>query len=190
MNKLNTFDNLKQKTWVNWCYAQDLLNSYMETYFDQNLDISHQQFLVLLSIENNEGPITETEITEVIERNLNTISSMINRLEKRGFVKRMRNSDNRRTVSLSLTSQGKEMLYRGLVAGWQFIENIMAPYSEKELASFCELLEKFQGCALTKLNKKRILMPNMAGRKMQQMIEHVQNHFEMYPQTGNETKHD
>ncbi len=57
-------------------------------------------------------PKTMSTIAQELLINVSTLSIAVNKLEKKGFVKRIRDDDDRRIVRISLTEKGREALER------------------------------------------------------------------------------
>ena len=69
------------------------------------------QFLCLRAIAGHpDDALTVAEVGKVVQLSPATVSRIIDRLERAGYVRRERRSDDRRMVSLSITDSGKERL--------------------------------------------------------------------------------
>jgi DNA-binding MarR family transcriptional regulator len=93
---------------------QSLLTKLEENAYAAQAGISYQQFLILITIEASEPPVNQTTVAKSIQRNLNSISMIIDRMERLGLVVRERSKEDRRETHLTLTSLGKS--HRG---GWR-----------------------------------------------------------------------
>ncbi len=69
-----------------------------------------QQFWVLVLTRN--GPMRMSEIAEALETSQANVTGLIDRLERAGFVRRVRSESDRRVVEVSITQQGLEMIGR------------------------------------------------------------------------------
>ncbi|KZB60354.1 MarR family winged helix-turn-helix transcriptional regulator [Thalassospira sp. MCCC 1A02491] len=67
------------------------------------------QLVVLLAIEEL-GAVTVREISRHVSLSQATVTTILNRLEERGFIVRMRNASDKRVVNSSLTDKGREVL--------------------------------------------------------------------------------
>lgn len=69
------------------------------------------QFLCLRAISASpEGELSVVQVAEIVQLSPPTVSRIMDRLEKAGYVQRERRSDDRRKVSLSITQSGKDRL--------------------------------------------------------------------------------
>lgn len=62
---------------------------------------------VLASVFRNEG-ITVTELAKQTQRTKSAVSQQINKLEKKGFIKKQRNENYHKEINLFTTEKGKE----------------------------------------------------------------------------------
>ena len=144
MTKSLIFSEHRHQAWVQLHYTYDMISKCEETTFVQKAGISHQQFLVLMTIESIDGLTTAAELARRLQRNANTISMIADRLEKLGLVKKVRSRKDRRLVYLKITQLGKEKLEQALRVGWGLIERLTSCFSEEELHLFASLLEKLR----------------------------------------------
>lgn len=116
----------------------------MENQFAEGLasyDINARQYGVLLFIEENPYS-SQKDISENLQIDRTTMVSHIDHLETLGFVERTRNPKDRRSYSLLITSNGKEVLE----SRWEFLlqteSEVLAPLSEQEKQNLKKLLVK------------------------------------------------
>jgi DNA-binding MarR family transcriptional regulator len=78
---------------------------------DRNFQVSVPQLLCLLNLHEN-GSLTPSQIAKNTMVGTSTMTGIIDRLEKKGLVTRVRNSPDRRTITISLTEAGKKLARR------------------------------------------------------------------------------
>jgi MarR family transcriptional regulator, transcriptional regulator for hemolysin len=71
-------------------------------------ELSLQQFHALHIIMVNDNAIMPIAVADWLDRNPNSITLIIDRLKKRGFVKRERDLKDRRATKLVVTDEGQE----------------------------------------------------------------------------------
>lgn len=71
--------------------------------------LTNPQFIVLKEIASQDG-IMVKEVADRINLSSATVTSILDRLESRGFVRRERSMSDKRRVDLHLNDKGKEML--------------------------------------------------------------------------------
>lgn len=76
--------------------------------FLDNLKITYPQYLVLMILWENDG-VTVNDIAIKLVLNTNTITPLLKRMEKQGFIERKRSQTDERKVIVHLTLQGKKL---------------------------------------------------------------------------------
>ena len=104
-----------------------------------NVTRSDMSFLLTL---NEMGEITQKELAE--SRNLNnaTVTRALERLEKKGFVKRVDDENDKRKKNVLLTSEGKETLNKILTKHEEYKKVIFEDFNENEIRDMMGLLDK------------------------------------------------
>jgi len=75
----------------------------------QHLDIDRNYFALVL-IESNDGRITQQELAELLDTDKVSIVRVVDYLSEKGYVKRIRKTDDHRKYSLNLTEKAKVAL--------------------------------------------------------------------------------
>ena len=104
--------------------------------------LTTQQHAVLIAIKYINTPAKPTDIARWLDRNVNSITLIVDRMEKDGLVKRARDLKDRRTLRLIMTEKGEEALARATVAGWGLVQEVLAVLSEDEMRTLVVLLER------------------------------------------------
>lgn len=86
-----------------------MLNSnFMNEYSDKTKGISMMDFRVLRVIDENPGKQIK-DILSILKIPNSTLTSVINRLEKRGIVRRVISPEDRRSFNIEITDIGKDI---------------------------------------------------------------------------------
>jgi MarR family transcriptional regulator, organic hydroperoxide resistance regulator len=137
----------------------DLLLNCEEGVFDNNV-ITKQQFDVLVSMlfitEVNKDPITITDLVPLLERSLNSVSSIVNRMEKSGLVEKKWDMNDRRSARLSITPKGEKILKEAAIPNAELIMRLFANFSKADLKRFLSFLELFRNNLKEELRLKEI----------------------------------
>lgn len=84
-----------------------LLTKAYKPFLDK-MGITYPQYLVMMVLwENDETPVNQ--ISEKLLLNTNTLSPLLKRMEKSGFIERNRSEEDERTVIIKLTEKGKHL---------------------------------------------------------------------------------
>ena len=102
--------------------------------------LTTEQWGVLTSIKSR-GPLRPTDLASILERSPNSISMLVDRMVKAGLVRRTRDRQDRRVVTVSLTIKGGEAVEPAVIAGWEFIHKILSPLSDNDQRVFASMLE-------------------------------------------------
>ncbi len=106
------------------------------------LQITAPQLVCLLAIRDT-GSITATQIAEHVHLSPSTVVGILDRLEKKDFIQRTRDDNDRRQVNVTLTEQGE-----------QLVKNAPSPLQDSLAAALQQLPELEQ--ATIALSLKRI----------------------------------
>lgn len=108
------------------------------------------------------GPRTPAELADAAGVTRATMTGLIDTLERDGFVKREPDPDDRRMMSVRLTSRGERFMQEFLPRHFQAIAAIMSNLTETERKTLVGLLTKVQQQAAV-LNPPRAASPATAG---------------------------
>ncbi len=102
--------------------------------------ITTEQHAVLMTIKHINEPVRVTDVALWLDRSVNSISMIIDRMVKAGLVRRVRDRKDRRTVFLTITSKAEKAFVPATVAGWGLIQEILSPLSDKDRLTLIRLL--------------------------------------------------
>ncbi len=137
---------------------QGLLTRLEETTYSTRAGISFQQYLILITIEASEPPVNQTTVAKAIQRNLNSISMIIDRMEKLGLVTRERSKDDRRETHLTLTAQGRKKLAKAIEVGADLGERLGSALTDQELQESMRLMTKLRNQVLKEMGREPIAL--------------------------------
>jgi len=115
--------------------------------------LSYQQFLVLLTIASLTPPVSQTDLAKKIQRELNSVSMIIDRMEASGLVIRTRSILDRRAVHLKITRTGRKLLEQGIAVNETLIHKLTSVMSDKEVDTVVRLLTKLQEQIIKELDE-------------------------------------
>jgi DNA-binding MarR family transcriptional regulator len=118
--------------------------------------VTSQQFLILWIIkflsEIKEEPVIIADLAPILYRRLNSISLIIDRMEKNGLVKKVRDLPDRRAIRLQLTKKAEKLFNTASKPNREYIKRIFSAFSEKEQETFLALMKKFKKSLNEELN--------------------------------------
>jgi DNA-binding MarR family transcriptional regulator len=121
-----------------------LLAKYADRIFNAEISISQSQFAVLLIIESATSPVNQSDVAGRLQRGLNSVSMMVDRLVKLGFVERTRSDSDRRENYLALTSNGRDKVAKGKRVNKLLARRLTSTFTEKEAQEVMRLLTKLE----------------------------------------------
>ena len=87
------------------------------------------------------GPCPVSELVRVFGSKHSTMTSLLDRLEKRGFVERKDNPDDKRSYLIALTAKGRKAASRVNVLVEEIEREIGKRVSKRDLAGFQKVME-------------------------------------------------
>jgi MarR family transcriptional regulator, negative regulator of the multidrug operon emrRAB len=125
------------------CQANDIMLNAVELELKQyGITIPQVRVMVMLSRENR--PVTLDELVKWNLREFNSVSTLINRMEKKGLVRKFKKDGDRKTY-IELTDEGN-ILYHQKVTE-RSIQLIMGALSNEEKNQLGSLLRKVRDTA-------------------------------------------
>lgn len=96
------------------------------------------------------GPKTMGELSTNLGIAKSTTTGLVNRLEKDGFLERIKSNDDKRVITVSLTEKGKKVIDEVIIERVQFIRNVLESMPEHFEDELINLLEKFNDSMIKK----------------------------------------
>ena len=114
----------------------------LEDKMHREVGITTQKFGVLSALKTLRHPITPTVIANWMDRNTNSITLMIDRMEKDGLVSRVRDLDDRRSLRLRLEKKGGKAFRQGIERHRELYKEAMSCLEKDELQELSRILDK------------------------------------------------
>jgi len=105
---------------------------YADTYLYRKSHLSVIRFMVLQVLACYGDTISNARLAELTYTKPHNITQVIDRMKKDGLVTRERNKKNRRSVNITLTDKGRDVLNQAIPTAREIINQIMSSISEKE----------------------------------------------------------
>jgi DNA-binding MarR family transcriptional regulator len=102
--------------------------------------ITTEQWRVLACLKSR-GTLRVSDLASILERSVNSLSMLVDRMVKAGLVRRTRDRKDRRTVFVGMTDKGKEAVEPAVVAGWEFMHRLLSPLSYDDQRALASMLE-------------------------------------------------
>jgi DNA-binding MarR family transcriptional regulator len=133
-------ENPYMGAWILLRQAYNLVLKCEDLVFSEH-ELTTEQHSVLMAIKHIEDPVKVTDVARWLDRSVNSVSMIIDRMVKAGLVRRRRDLPDRRAVRLIITSKAEEAFVPATVAGWELIQEILSSLSNEDILTLIRLLE-------------------------------------------------
>ncbi len=106
-----------------------------------NVGLTPEQFL-LIDLLWNQGSMTQQQMADAMHKDKNSITKLVDALEKKGLVIRQQDKTDRRSNKLLLTPAAEKMKSGAKECGISMLDSILSGIDEDELRSFLTTLGK------------------------------------------------
>jgi DNA-binding MarR family transcriptional regulator len=118
---------------------QKLINNLQKAFLDGSIEVTPIQAMLLFYLQKNNGSsLTDISFGLMLENP--TVTGLIDRLEKSGYVKRTNHPSDRRVNLVHITEKGNLVANKALPIVKKLNEQIKEGYSEDEIESFKKVL--------------------------------------------------
>ncbi|MCX5834406.1 MAG: MarR family transcriptional regulator [Deltaproteobacteria bacterium] len=123
--------------------AQQKLRTYMKNVLvKENVKVTTAQAGILFLLKQKNGQ-SMSALSQVLSVDNSTLTGLIDRLERSGFVRRNSNPGDRRALNIDITDAGVKELEKAKAVIRRINEEIKAGFSEQEMESFKKVLQHF-----------------------------------------------
>jgi DNA-binding MarR family transcriptional regulator len=123
--------------------AQLKLKTYLKNVLSEaGVTITPAQSGILFLLKKKNGQ-TMSELTQVLSIDNSTLTGLVDRLERVGFVKRNAGTTDRRASHVFITDSGDEEIDRAQAVIRRVNEQIKADFTEREVRAFKKILQSF-----------------------------------------------
>jgi DNA-binding MarR family transcriptional regulator len=163
------FKNVDKGAWLLLRQVPNLVSRCEDVVFSK-YGLTTERHAVLMAMKHIDGPVRPTDVARWLDLSVNSVSMIIDRMVKAGLVKRVRDRKDRRTVFLSITSKADKAYVLASVAGWELIQEILTPLSDKDKHTLIKLLEPLRDKTYDYLGSGEVAEV-VKGREMEGMAQ-------------------
>lgn len=136
-------ESVQHEALLNIVRTASCIDKLSQPFFQQfNMTQSQYNILIVLKLEGRD--LTQIELGDRLVSSRSTITSLIDKLEKKQFVQRKRVSGDRRVYEVHLTDTGRKALDVAEKAYVKKVEEVMKGLSEKDSKLVSQILEKLR----------------------------------------------
>lgn len=106
-----------------------------------DVPLTPEQFM-LIDLLWNQGEMTQQQLADLMQKDKNSVTQLVDAIERKGFVERRRNPQDRRSNTLVLTEKAEDLKLDAKRKGIMILDRMLDGISEDELRSFLATLRK------------------------------------------------
>jgi DNA-binding MarR family transcriptional regulator len=136
------FDSIEQEAFLNLWRTYDRLREVEEEFFSR-FDLNPQQYNALRILRSvGAAPLNTLALADRLVSRAPDVTRLLDRLESRGWVRRERPADDRRTVRVAITPEGLQLLDRIARPLADCHRRQLGHLTQRELRRLIRLLQK------------------------------------------------
>ena len=106
-----------------------------------DVPLTPEQF-ILIDLLWNQGSMSQQQLADQMQKDKNSVTKLVDALERKGFVVREQNRQDRRSNTLVLTEKAEGLKHGAKQKGISILDEMLVGISEEELRSFLMILHK------------------------------------------------
>jgi len=119
--------------------CQKLIVNLQKVFSESGIEVTPIQVMLLFFLQKNDSS-SLTQISQGLMLENPTVTGLVDRLEKSGYVKRSDHPDDRRVYLVNLTEKGNRVANKALPIVKKLNEEIKKGYSREEIEGFKKVL--------------------------------------------------
>ena len=106
-----------------------------------DVPLTPEQFM-LIDLLWNHGEMSQQQLADLMKKDKNSVTQLIDAIERKGFVVRQQNAQDRRSNTIVLTEKAMGLRDEAKQKGITILDEMLEGISEEELHSFLATLQK------------------------------------------------
>lgn len=107
----------------------------------QDVPLTPEQFL-LIDLLWNQGEMSQQQLADLMHKDKNSVTKLVDAIERKGFVMRRQNINDRRSNTVVLTEKAELLKNEAKTKGISILDAMLEGISEEELRTFLEILHR------------------------------------------------
>ena len=120
------------------CKLKQFLASKLK---EAGVPLTPEQFM-LIDLLWNHGAMSQQQLADMMQKDKNSVTKLVDAIERKGFVVRRQNVNDRRSNTLILTEKANQLKHGAKQKGITILDEMLTGISEDELKSFLQTLHK------------------------------------------------
>ena len=106
-----------------------------------DVPLTPEQFM-FIDLLWNHGEMSQQQLADLLQKDKNSVTKLVDAIEKKGFVVRQQNKNDRRSNTLVLTEKANQLKPGAKQKGISILDQMLEGINENELRAFLETLRK------------------------------------------------
>jgi DNA-binding MarR family transcriptional regulator len=106
-----------------------------------DVPLTPEQFM-LIDLLWNHGEMSQQQLADMMQKDKNSVTKLVDAIERKGFVVRRQNVNDRRSNTLVLTERANQLKHVAKQKGISILDEMLAGISDDELKCFLKTLHK------------------------------------------------
>ena len=106
-----------------------------------DVPLTPEQFM-LIDLLWNQGEMSQQQLADQLQKDKNSVTKLVDAIERKGFVVRQQNLHDRRSNTLVLTDKANQLKPGAKQKGISILDQMLEGISEEELRNFLATLKK------------------------------------------------
>ncbi len=134
-----------QKTLGPWIgHTSKMIGCMINDVLQENgIDLTREQWLILFKLQKNDG-LSQNQLAKYTDRDKTSLTRLINIMERKNLVQRIKKETDKRINLIFLTETGKQQFDFALPLFGKTIKKLQKGLSEKEINNTIKTLQKIQ----------------------------------------------
>ena len=145
-------ENEALRLWVLLGQTRDLIRNAIRKELEQ-FNVTSRQAAVLMVIQASTEKLTPAEISRQLFREPHTISAVLKRMEKQGWLTRQKDLNKKNMIRIALTEEGRKLYHK--TSNRKSLHKIFSCLSEEEIRQLSSCLEKLKRRGMKETGMKR-----------------------------------
>ncbi len=134
------YKDINSKVFMLFVQTADAVLKYADSYFYRKSGLSTIKFIILKILEVNGGTMKPSEIAAWTLRERHNITTLVARMKKQGLVATARSSNDKRSINVTITQKGREVLRLSAPTAKDIIKRMMSSITERDVTLLQRLL--------------------------------------------------
>ncbi len=150
-----TTDKTPLGTLLSILMSYEVLTRYLEIQLKQH-DATLTRFNIMSNLFKNGGEMTPSDIAESVFREKNSITAVINTMERQGVVRRTPSTDDRRSVKVTITDKGWKEANQLNPVAQELSREALSCLEKERIEELVEIMRQIRESLLPKISKTTV----------------------------------